>query len=162
MGLSLVGARIERTCNGYFLRLRIPKRGKDNIGWVSSLGYVVIQPFIMANYSLISIDFDTKSVSVHAGSKQFASHNDLAASERSLGLGLAEAGGVHQTPDILQPEVGQQRAGNLGIEVLQLQRRVRPLVDPLGGPLVLRGNILHQVKVCVFTKCDCENRKFCS
>merc|ERR1712038_535648 len=52
MGLSLVGARIERTCNGYFLRLRIPKRGKDNIGWVSSLGYVVIQPFIMANYSL--------------------------------------------------------------------------------------------------------------
>merc|ERR1712158_75186 len=52
MGLSLVGARIERTGNGYFLKTRIPKRGKDNIGWVSSLGYVVIQPFIMANYSL--------------------------------------------------------------------------------------------------------------
>merc|ERR1712213_145748 len=52
MGLSLVGVRIERTCNGYFLKTRIPKRGKDNIGWVSLLGYVVIQPFIMANYSL--------------------------------------------------------------------------------------------------------------
>jgi len=25
MGLSLVGARIERTCNGYFLKTRIPK-----------------------------------------------------------------------------------------------------------------------------------------
>merc|ERR1712012_1300197 len=52
MGLSLVGARIERTCNGYFLKSSIPKRGKDNIGWVSLLGYVSIQPFIMANYSL--------------------------------------------------------------------------------------------------------------
>lgn len=55
-------------------------------------------------------------------------------------------------------DVGEQRRGDLAVEVSQLQRRVRRLVDVASEPVVCQGQSPQERQVCSVTEPQAEDR----